>query len=88
MWLLATQADAALAGRPSRDSLAALDAELADPYFGLGFRHEATSWLAAQLWVAAGDTTRAVRTLSRIRDSRSVALLGARRRDLARWSAR
>jgi hypothetical protein len=88
LWLLASQAEASLDGRPSRDSLAALDAELVDPYFGLGFRHEAASWLAAQLWAAAGDRPRAARVLGRVWESRSLALLGARRRDLARWTTR
>lgn len=86
--LLAAQAEASIAGRPSRDSLEALDRELVDPYFGLGFRHEAASWLAAQLWAATGDQARAARVLGRVWESRSIALLGARRRDLARWAPR
>ena len=83
--LLATQAQVSLTGAPSRDSLLALDAELSDPYFGLGFRHEAASWLAGQLWAAAGDRAMAARVVARVDESRSIALLGARRRDLARW---
>jgi hypothetical protein len=82
------QADAALAGRPDVTALQAMDALLADPYFGLGFRHEASSWLAAQLWDAAGDRARAVGALERLKGSRSLAMVAPRERDLARWSRR
>jgi eukaryotic-like serine/threonine-protein kinase len=85
--LLAQQADAALAGTPNRGALESVDALLADPYFGLGFRHEAASWLAAQLWAAAGDPSRAVACLQRVQASRSLALVAARERDVARWAA-